>query len=109
MFPPAIRDGFAVVDNRVRFFAFDLPFDPPPFLTMSLVVGRLAVLPLDGTVVLDVVVGAGASVLVLVLVLVLDAVLPEAAPGLELVRSKGELVVTGCRRTVENIVVVSPI
>jgi len=103
MFPAAItREGFAVLDNRVRFFAFDLPFELP-FLTMVLVVGRLAVLLLGGIVVLETV--GVASVLVLVVV---DAiVLPEVAPGLEVVRNKGGFVATDWR-TVENVVTASP-
>jgi hypothetical protein len=104
MFPATVaREGLVVLNKRVRFFAFDLPFEPP-FLTMVLVVGRLlAVLFLGGIVVLEVV----GVVSVPVLVVVDAVVLPEVAPGLEVVRNKGGLVAIGWR-TVENVVAASP-
>lgn len=99
MFPePATLEGFVVVDILVRFFAFDLPFEPP-FLVMVLVVGRLTVLFFGSNVVLEVV--EVASVFVVVLLL-------EVTPGLEVVRDKGGSVTIGWI-IVENKVVVSSI
>jgi len=104
MFPATVaRDGLAVLDKRVRFFAFDLPFEPP-FLTTVLGVGRLLAMLLLGVIVVLKVVGV---VSVLVLVVVDAVVLPEVAPGLEVVRNKGGLVAIGWR-TVENVVAASP-
>lgn len=95
MFPSTALAGLAVVDNLVRFFAFDLPFELP-LLVMGLMVGRLTMLFFGSDVVFGVV--------VIVSVLVVGTL--GIVVGIEVVWDKGGSVTIGWRM-VENLVVVS--